>query len=311
MENALEVSHVTKKYRDGKGEFTVLNDISFSLHEGEMLGIAGGSGCGKSTLLHLAAGMEKPDAGEVSYVEKIEKCRKNGLYRYVQMVFQDPAEAFSPRMTVKKFLLDPLSNFHIADRKKAESMVEDILEEVGLSPDILKRLPHRLSGGQLQRIVIARVLLLEPRIILFDEPTSALDVVTQTKILKLISSLRERHHFSGIFVSHDLAAVQSMTDRVLIMENGQITERIASADLKNGRHPSTRKLIASQLKKDSNFISSHFAEEILCCNGKDFFLEKDIGKIKEITAEKKEMEFTVNEQHRVKAFCVDWKGRGV
>ena len=163
MDNILEVSHVTKEYRERKRERIVLEDISFSLVKGEMLGIAGSSGCGKSTLLHVAAGMEVPDRGKISYTEEIRKYqkgdRKTGLYRYVQMVFQEPAEAFSPRMTIKEFLMDPLLNFHIADKNKAETMVKDILEEVGLSPDFLGRLPHRLSGGQLQRVVIARVLL--------------------------------------------------------------------------------------------------------------------------------------------------------
>lgn len=171
MDNILEVSHVTKEYRERKRERIVLEDISFSLVKGEMLGIAGSSGCGKSTLLHVAAGMEVPDRGKISYTEEIRKYqkgdRKTGLYRYVQMVFQEPAEAFSPRMTIKEFLMDPLRNFHIADKNKAETMVKDILEEVGLSPDFLGRLPHRLSGGQLQRVVIARVLLLNPQLICY------------------------------------------------------------------------------------------------------------------------------------------------
>lgn len=311
MDNILEVSHVTKEYRERKRERIVLEDISFSLVKGEMLGIAGSSGCGKSTLLHVAAGMEVPDRGKISYTEEIRKYqkgdRKTGLYRYVQMVFQEPAEAFSPRMTIKEFLMDPLLNFHIADKNKAETMVKDILEEVGLSPDFLGRLPHRLSGGQLQRVVIARVLLLNPQLILFDEPTSALDVVTQAKILNLITDSRRKHPFSGIFVSHDLAAVQSMTDRVLIMNYGKIVERIASTDLKNGLHPATRKLIASQLKKDNSFISSDFAEEIFCYDGEEFFLEKDIEKIEEIKTGKKEMEFTIDKQHSVRAFRTNKK----
>lgn len=224
-------------------------------------------------------------------------------YRHLQMVFQNPEEAFSPRMTIEDFLLEPLFNFLHMTRKEALTAIDSFLKETNTSRDLLHRYAHEVSGGQLQRIVIIRALLLHPKIILFDEPTSALDVITQNKILTLIQKERKIHHFAGLFVSHDLAVVQQITDRVMIMESGTLVEELPAGELKKGLHPCTQRLIYSQLPEDGHHICSAKRESILCSDGNDFWTIWGKEKMKEIRTHEPEM-ITVDAGHTVRAYLV-------
>ncbi len=263
METLLTLHDISKTFAAKEGPFRALRNISLTLHKGEMLGIAGKSGCGKSTLLQILAGMEKPDKGGLHWEEEI----KGPFYRFVQMVFQNPSDAFSPRMTAGEFLQEPVRNFHLCPKREEMKLLEEALRLTDLPSHVLGALPHRLSGGQLQRIVIARALLVRPKLILFDEPTSALDVITQKNILALIRKLHENLHFTGVFVSHDLAAVQAVTTRMIIMENGQIVERLRSEDLKKAIHPASRRLLEAQIQGREEIIPEPEGEILLYENG--------------------------------------------
>lgn len=213
----------------------VLDDVSLALEAGEALSIIGASGSGKSTLFRIIAGSELPDEGTV---------QKRGV---VRMVFQDPREAFSPRMQMRDFFRTALEK--AGETKDAlESRILAMLAEVHLAPAVLAALPHQLSGGELQRVIIARTLLQEPDIVLFDEPTSALDVITQKEILDLIAALRRRFRFAGLFVGHELGAVQHVAERIYVLADGRFVETLAAKDLAHAKHEATLALLhASEL----------------------------------------------------------------
>lgn len=151
---------------------------------------------------------------------------------------------FSPRMTVGEFLYEPMRG---RGREQVHRMVESALSSVGLDTALMDAYPHMLSGGQLQRIVIARAFLPSPKLVLYDEPTSALDVITQAQVLTLIREMRRQHPSAGIFVSHDLAVVQSVADRILVMAEGRIVEALSSSDFVHAKHPVSRMLLEAQL----------------------------------------------------------------
>lgn len=229
----LTVKDVRKSFRTREGMLEVLRGVSLSLARNEMVGIVGTSGSGKSTLFRIIAGIVQPDSGTVSY---------RGV---VRLVFQDPREAFSPRMQMRAFFRTALA--HSADTaEEREARVAAMLSEVQLGPAVLDALPHQLSGGELQRIIIARALLQRPDILLFDEPTSALDVITQRQILDLIAALRTRFRFAGLFVSHDLGAVQRVAQRVCILCAGRFVETLAADRLTRAEHAAARALLHAQ-----------------------------------------------------------------
>lgn len=300
MDEILQVHHISRSYMDKNHPFRAVEDVSFSLHAGEMLGIVGLSGSGKSTVLRMAGALEEPEKGNIQR----PWARDKDFYRHIQMVFQDPLEAFSPRMTIHEFLLEPLLNFHMANREEAESRIRQMMKQTDIPEELLTKLPHQVSGGQLQRIVIARALLVHPELILFDEPTSALDVVTQERILHLIRKEWETFHFAGLFVSHDLAVVQEITGRVLVMEQGHVVERLLSKDLRKGLHPCTRRLISAQLPEDGHSIPSAYEKGILYYDGNQVQLVEDDEKIRDILGKGAvEKEVALGEEHRVRAYC--------
>ena len=226
----LEVADVKKSFETRRGTHEVLKGVSLRLAAGEVCGIVGASGSGKSTLFRVIAGLESPDEGTV---------RKKGT---VRMVFQDPREAFSPRMQMRDFFRTALVKDGEA-KDALESRIKAMLEEVGLKPVVLDALPHQMSGGELQRVIIARTLLQEPDIVLFDEPTSALDVITQKEILDLIARLRRRFGFSGLFVGHELGAVQHVAERIFVLADGRFVEVLAASELAHAKHEATRSLL--------------------------------------------------------------------
>ena len=227
----LEAQNLTQEYGRGRSLFPVLKGVSFAMRYGESLGFIGESGCGKSTLLRILAGLERPKSGTVLFRGRpLDFSSKKALFEYhrkVQMVWQSPLSTFSPYMTIRAYLLEGVRSF-CGQAAATEELAARLAKSVGLDESFLPRLPHQLSGGQLQRIAIARAISLEPDIILLDEPTSALDVLTQRTILELLASLGKRHSTSFIFVGHDSAVVRLLTHSVFIMQNGRFIEELPS-----------------------------------------------------------------------------------
>ena len=225
--------------------FTVLDDVSFRLTKGEAFGLVGESGSGKSTILRAITGLVPIDDGYILLESHyLDRKRDRAFYRSVQMVFQDPFGSLHPRQTVDRALLEPLL-IHGLDN--TEGRIRRALDEVGLGLDFRYRYPHQLSGGQRQRVAIARALILEPSILLLDEPTSALDVSVQAEVLNLLDRIRRDRELSYIMVSHDLAVITHMCDRLLVLNGGRAVEQVSSVDLAANRVQSsyTSKLIAA------------------------------------------------------------------
>jgi peptide/nickel transport system ATP-binding protein len=222
----LEVSRLRVTY-DG---FVAVADSSFRVAPGESFGIVGESGSGKSTVLRAICGLAPKESGTVQLVggDEHHAPGSKAFRRRVQMVFQDPYGSLHPRQTVDRLLAEPLAIHGISD---AETRIERALDEVGLGQGFRFRYPHQLSGGQRQRIAIARALILEPQILLLDEPTSALDASVQAEVLNLLEDLRRRRNLTFIMVSHDLAVVTHLCERLMVMQQGRTVELLASSDL--------------------------------------------------------------------------------
>ncbi len=225
---------------------TAVNGVSFSLHQGERVGLVGESGCGKSTLTRAILGLQPVQGGDIR-IDGLDPDHARGR---VQVVFQDPYGSFNPRHKVSRLITEP---FHVLDveppRKEREARVAEVLEAVGLSADVASRYIHEFSGGQRQRIAIARALILRPELIVLDEAVSALDVSVRAKILDLLADLSGRYGLAYLFISHDLSVVRSVTDRVLVMKSGEIVEAGATGEIfDRPSHPYTQELLAAAPK---------------------------------------------------------------
>lgn len=210
----------------------VVRGVNLAVNRGETLGIVGESGCGKSTLLRSLAGLEAGWTGSISFNGKpVGKTRSRDELKLAQMVFQDPYGSLHPRHRIGRALAEPIRAMGLGD---GWSKVPAALQQVGLPPHFAERFPHELSGGQRQRVAIARALILEPPILLLDEPTSALDVSIQAEILNLLADQREERDLTFVLVSHDLAVIAHMCDRVLVMQNGDFVDELTKADLEAG-----------------------------------------------------------------------------
>ena len=217
--NILKVSHISASYQEGKQRKTVLHDISFELHENEILGLVGESGCGKSTLSKVILGFIRPDEGEI--ISQVD---------HPQMIFQDPFSSLNPAKKISWILEEPL-RMQKVPKEERKKRVLAMAERVGLSAEHLKRRPHELSGGQRQRVSIAAALIQGSRLILADEPVSALDVTIQKQIMELMVQLQEELQLSILFISHDLNVIYQMCDRVLVMKEGRIVENAETEEL--------------------------------------------------------------------------------
>ena len=225
MTPALAINGLGVVYDD----FVALDDASLSVAPGESYGLVGESGSGKSTLLRAVAGLAPVAEGTIEVDgTPLGKRRDKAFYRKVQMVFQDPYGSLHPRQTVDRLLLEPLAIHGFAD---TESRIVRALDEVGLGSGFRFRYSHQLSGGQRQRVAIARALILEPSILLLDEPTSALNASVQAEVLNLLEQLRADRKLTFVMVSHDLAVVTHMCDRLMVMRNGRAVEELTAADL--------------------------------------------------------------------------------
>src|SRR3954471_12017836 len=207
--------------------------VSFAVRRGETLALVGESGCGKSTVARLIVGLYAPSAGRIDF-----------RGRRMQMIFQDPYASLNPRWRVKKIIAEPLRFLQLCSKQEIEGRVTQLLIQVGLSPDDADRYPHEFSGGQRQRISIARALAGEPDLLVCDEPTSALDVSVQAQILNLMAELQQRLALTYVFISHNLAVVSEVADRVGVMYCGRLVELAPAAQLfAYPRHPYTRMLL--------------------------------------------------------------------
>ncbi|MBZ9769659.1 MULTISPECIES: ABC transporter ATP-binding protein [unclassified Mesorhizobium] len=209
--------------------FRALKGVSLEVREGESYGLVGESGSGKSTLLRAITGLAPVSSGTITVNGKtLGKTRDKAFYREVQMVFQDPYGSLHPRQTVDRLLQEPLAIHGIAD---GEKRIERALDEVGLGKGFRFRYAHQLSGGQRQRVAIARALILEPSILLLDEPTSALDASVQAEVLNLLEEVRRRRKLTFLMVSHDLAIITHMCERLMVMQNGEAVETLTASQL--------------------------------------------------------------------------------
>ncbi len=219
--------------------------VSLVVAEGESYGIVGESGSGKSTVLRAICDLAPTSGGSIAIDgQSLTSPRPAAFYRRVQMVFQDPYASLHPRHTVDRVLAEPLAIHGFSD---TEARIEKALTDVGLGTGFRFRYPHQLSGGQRQRVAIARALILEPRILLLDEPTSALDASIQAEVLNLLDRLRTERGLTYILVSHDLAVVSHMCDRLMVMQHGLAVEQLTRADLQSHRatEPYTQALLTA------------------------------------------------------------------
>ena len=245
--------HVEFKKRKGvfssKSEITkAVNGVSLELYKGEVLGLVGQSGSGKSTLIRSIAGLVKPESGSIYYDNRdIVRADQKDLHvirRKIQMIFQDPYGSLNSRFVAGRIIAEPLINYGLMSSADAFKRVRELMELVRLDPAWINRYPHEFSGGQRQRISIARALALEPEILLCDEPVSALDVLIQADVLNLLKDIRSRMDLTMLFVSHDLAVVRYIADRVAVMNKGEIVELKSAAEIySNAEHPYTLQLL--------------------------------------------------------------------
>lgn len=253
-EYLLELKQVHKKFGGNKGEekFAV-KDVSFTVGKNEWIGIVGGSGSGKSTLVNMIAKMYEPSAGEILLNgENIQKIPIHQYYQQVQMVFQNPLNSFSPRMKIGEFLCEPYVNFFKMSKKQALEKVKKLVQSILLPESVLLKFPHELSGGQLQRVVIARAISVKPEILICDESTSALDMMIQQEIINLLQELRNQIAFTNIFITHDLHLAVILCDRLYVMEKGVIVEILTKENVYNPKHPYTKQLMKACMSATVN-----------------------------------------------------------
>ncbi len=258
-ETILEAKEVVKHYpvtqgilfKKTIGHVQAVDGVSFSLKQGETLGVVGESGCGKSTLARVLMNLEKPSSGTVEYRGRNMFGMRGGdmrkLRRQIQLVMQDPYTSLNPRMTVGDLIGEPFEiHTEVAPKGSRRQKVQELLEVVGLNPEHINRYPHQFSGGQRQRIGIARALALRPEIIVCDEPVSALDVSIQAQVMNLLEKLQRELGLAYIFIAHDLSVVRHLSDRVAVMYLGKFVE-IGTEDqiYERPTHPYTQALLSA------------------------------------------------------------------
>ena len=245
----IQLENICKQYTNHNHTVHAVDNVSFFVAPNERVGIAGGSGSGKSTLLRLIALLEKPTSGNLwLFGEDVTSIQNHTeIYRSMQMMFQNPLAVIPPRMNLKAFLLEPYINYGLMDIAGAKEDIRQWIRHVDLPETIIRKYPHEVSGGQLQRVVLARIMLMKPKLVLFDEPTSALDAVNQKLVLDLLQKLHTEQPFGYVFVSHDIGLLQAVTDRILVMQDGQIVENIESTRLKEAVHPYTQALVEASV----------------------------------------------------------------
>ncbi|NVN83497.1 MULTISPECIES: ABC transporter ATP-binding protein [unclassified Vibrio] len=241
----IEVKNVTKAFKNDDSWLfpsyqNVLNGVSITVNEGECVGVVGESGSGKSTLGKVILGLEAADSGEVVLGNAISNLP---MHQVMSVVFQDYNTSVNPRLTIREIINEPLINDKVGKAER-ESHLVLLLEEVGLDADMLDRYPHQLSGGQLQRVCIARAVAPNPKFILLDEAVSSLDVSVQVQVLDLLQKLKQERQISYLFITHDIAVASFLCDRLMFFKDGQIVEQVDDMrNLKHVRDPYTKSLL--------------------------------------------------------------------
>jgi ABC-type oligopeptide transport system ATPase subunit len=253
----LELNALNKMFSDKNGHVVnALKQINLKVYHGECVGIVGESGSGKSTLARVICHLTRLTSGTMKF-QGNDTTSLNGkalkkYYQNVQMIFQDPLGTFSPRMKIGDYMIEPFINFKLLSPKSAKERAVELVEKVGLDAEFMERLPSMLSGGQLQRVVIARAIGLKPELIVCDECTSALDATIQKQIIELFQALRKETGFTSIFITHDLALAESICDKIHVMYNGNIVESLQGNNIsKEANHPYTLDLLNSVFSIDT------------------------------------------------------------
>ena len=254
MNALMEIKGLTRSFGGGRSlfgtrtpELKAVRGIDLDLEKGETLGLVGESGCGKSTLARMLVGLDRPSSGAILLDgTDLTANGPRALARRVQYVFQDPVSSLNPRHTIRTILEAPMRHLLGLSKTGRANRIDRLLDDVNLRPEFLERYPHEFSGGQAQRIGIARALAAEPDIIVLDEPVSALDVSVQAQVLNLLATLKRQRGLTYVFIGHDLAVVESVATRVAVMYFGRIVELAPSkAMFETPRHPYTKLLIDS------------------------------------------------------------------
>lgn len=253
----LKAEHLKKYFKSPHGTVKAVDDVSLEIYEGETLALVGESGCGKSTLGRVILNLITPTSGTVTFdgtdITALHGKTLRNMRAQMQLVFQDPFSSLDPRFTVGQIIAEPLQNMGLSKQEQQKRVLE-LMDRVSLQPEHYSRYPHQFSGGQRQRIGIARALAPNPRLIVCDEPVSALDVSIQAQILNLLKKLQSQANLTYLFISHDLAVVRYISDRVCVMFLGQICELCSTAEAyEKPLHPYTRMLIDSAPEPDPDF----------------------------------------------------------
>jgi peptide/nickel transport system ATP-binding protein len=256
-EPILAAEHLTRVFGGGRTwygakrpELVAVDDVSLAVAPGSTLGIVGESGCGKSTLARMLTGLIEPTSGSIRLagrpIARLAGDEKRRFHQTVQLVFQDPISSLNPRKTVRQILEGPLEALTGLDRDGRRERVRALMDEVGLRPEFTDRYPHEFSGGQAQRIGIARAMAVEPELLVLDEPVSALDVSVQAQVLKLFKDLQARRGLTYLFISHDLAVVEALSTDVMVMYQGRVVEAGPRQQVfEQPSHDYTRTLLAA------------------------------------------------------------------
>lgn len=272
----LELKSVYKTYRltgslFGKGQrVEAASDVSLVLEEGDSLGLVGESGSGKSTLGRVILGLEKPDQGEVLFqgkdIYRLKSRQMKELRRDIHAVFQDCLSSFNPKFSVKSAISEPLRNYERLSYSEEKKRVDELLRLVGLQPEDGNKYPHQFSGGQLQRIAIARALALKPRLIVLDEAVSALDVSVQAQIINMLNDLRQELSLSYVFIAHQIEVMNYIANCLGVMYRGRLVEFVLSKDLiRSLKHPYSQSLLSSVLPHHPRDRKPFRTDESNCC----------------------------------------------
>ena len=249
----LRVEHLKKYFKTNSGILHAVDDVSFSIKQGETLGIVGESGCGKSTLGRATLRLHEPTAGKVYFqdndITAYSKLQMKNLRRDMQIIFQDPYASLNPRMTIKEALSEPLIIQGICkprDKTGLEKRIREIMDLVGLSQRLINTYPHELDGGRRQRVGVARAIVLSPKFIVCDEPVSALDVSIQAQVLNLMQDIQRDLGLTYLLITHDLSVVKHFSNNIAVMYLGQMVEKAPAKTLfKNPMHPYTNALLSA------------------------------------------------------------------